>query len=79
MQAIRQIYNDLSGYYGDDDNIIITKNEDIFRNVLSVCICDITITQYNGRLYCDDRIFITKKYLHCEIYIIKKLQKVLTT
>lgn len=65
----------MSRYYRDYDDVIITKNEDIFRNVLSVCICDITITQYNGRLYCDDKIFITNKYLRCETYIIKKLQK----
>lgn len=74
MQAIRQIYIDLSIYF-KDDNIIITKNEDIFRNVLSVSICDVIISQYNGRLYCDDKIFITKKYLSCEIYVINKFSK----
>ena len=68
MQAIRQVYNDLSGYF---PNIKITKHEDIFRNVLKIKVEAYEVAQFGGRLYVNDgKIFIIKKYLLLEKYLI---------
>lgn len=68
MQAIRQVYNDLSRYF---PNIKITKQEDIFRNVLKIKIGKYEVDQFRGRLYVNDgKIFVVKKYLVLEKYLI---------
>lgn len=73
MQAIRQVYNDLSGYFPD---IKITKQEDIFRNVLKITIGKYEVDQYGGKLYVNDgKIFVIKKYLVLEKYLIECILK----
>lgn len=68
MQAIRQVYNDLSRYF---PNIKITKQEDIFRNVLRIEIGRYEVYQFGGRLYVNDgKVFVIKKYLLLEKYLI---------
>ena len=68
MQAIRRIYNDLSRYL---PNAKITKQEDIFRNVLKIKIGEYEVEQFRGRLYVNDgKVFVIKKYLMLEKYLI---------
>lgn len=68
MQAIRQVYNDLSRYL---PNTKITKQEDIFRNVLKIKAGSYEVAQFGGRLYVNDgKIFVIKKYLVLEKYLI---------
>ena len=73
MQVIRQVYNDLSGYLPD---IKITKYEDIFRNVLKIKVGKYEVDQYGGKLYVNDgKIFVIKKYLVLEKYLIECILK----
>lgn len=73
MQAIRQVYNDLSVYL---PHIKITKHEDIFRNVLKITIGKYEVDQYGGKLYVNDgKIFVIKKYLVLEKYLIDCILK----
>ena len=68
MQAIRQVYNDLSRYL---PNTKITKYEDIFRNVLKIKVESYEVVQFGGRLYVNNgKIFVIKKYLLLEKYLI---------
>ena len=68
MQVIRQVYNDLSVYL---PNTKITKHEDIFRNVLKIKIGEYEVEQFRGRLYVNDgKVFVIKKYLMLEKYLI---------
>lgn len=73
MQAIRQVYNDLSKYF---PNTKITKQEDIFRNVLKIKIGKYEVEQFGGRLYVNDgKVFVIKKYLVLEKYLIQCILK----
>lgn len=73
MQAIRQVFNDLSIYL---PNTKITKQEDIFRNVLKIKIGEYEVDQYGGKLYVNDgKIFVIKKYLVLEKYLIECILK----
>ena len=73
MQVIRQVYNDLSIYL---PNTKITKHEDIFRNVLKIKIEKYEVIQFGGRLYVNDgKIFVVKKYLALEKYLINCILK----
>lgn len=73
MQAIRRVYNDLSIYL---PHIKITKHEDIFRNIEKIKIGKYEVDQFGGRFYVSDgKIFVIKKYLVLEKYLINCILK----
>lgn len=68
MREIRRVYNDLHNYLPD---IKITKHEDVFRNIEKIKIAGYEVDQFGGRFYVSDgKIFVVKKYLLLEKYLI---------